>query len=495
MDKLSVICLFNQQLFPWEWGIPIHFAENRWEVEVISSEKPKFKKLSERLLFLLPQRPERKMISDHPLFQKNEAVQSNDQALVVCSSDLVNVARSLFPTSNILFYQIGIERSRNKFNYFTALDMINNKGLTPVKIKLLGLNSSRSRLVQMGQTTTDRISLHRNHQNAGYFAAYLLLNIARKQGIPIGIADSKSQLISASDQKVVLRLIFKYFFYLLKRISGLNKKTSWKTFLAKKPKKQMAALDLSRLKWQEFRPYVNGQVADPFIYDYKGQTAVFYEFIPDGLKKGEIHCSLIDDKGNVINSQPILVKDYHLAYPFVFEFKSKLYMIPDSGSNHIVDIYECTHFPFKWEHKKTIFQGQKMVDCTLMEYDNKWWMFCNITENSHLSSTDHLHIFVTDDPVEGEWIPHRKNPIMSEAGKARPAGRIFQEDGTWYRPSQNSSFSYGYGLNINKIITLNDQDYQEELINSFAPWEGDMAGIHTVNSTDKWVIVDMKKSV
>jgi hypothetical protein len=74
---------------------------------------------------------------------------------------------------------------------------------------------------------------------------------------------------------------------------------------------------------------------------------------------------------------------------------------------------------------------------------------------------DELFLFRSDDLLSGQWEPHPLNPVISDARTARPAGRIFEQNGVLYRPSQDCSRCYGYAVNINKIVELDEQRYRE----------------------------------
>ena len=91
------------------------------------------------------------------------------------------------------------------------------------------------------------------------------------------------------------------------------------------------------------------------------------------------------------------------------------------------------------------------VDSTILFHNNKWWLFTGIKENDGASNSDELFLFYSQDPTSDQWIPHPQNPIISDVRRARPAGKIFSYQNKLYRPSQNGSYHYGYGININRI--------------------------------------------
>jgi hypothetical protein len=133
------------------------------------------------------------------------------------------------------------------------------------------------------------------------------------------------------------------------------------------------------------------------------------------------------------------------------------------------------------------------VDTTLFFRNNKWWLFTNMIENNGSSSWDELFLFYSDSPLSNNWIPHEKNPIISDVRSARSAGNFFKNSNSILRPSQNSSKNYGYSLVFNEIENINEHDYSEIIIqNIFPDWDKKITGIHTFNHLDGLTFIDGK---
>ncbi len=199
----------------------------------------------------------------------------------------------------------------------------------------------------------------------------------------------------------------------------------------------------------------------------------------------------MDEEGNYSDPEVVLDKPYHLSYPFIFEHESELYMIPESAENRTVELYKCVDFPLRWEFQMNLMEQVTAVDATLIFHQDKWWMFANITENEGASSWDELFLFSSDDLFSQNWTPHPLNPIVSDCKSSRPAGKIFIESGTLYRPSQNCSNHYGYGFNISEITTLNDEHYAETIVSKVTPdWDKNIIGTHTFNRAGSLHIID-----
>lgn len=238
-----------------------------------------------------------------------------------------------------------------------------------------------------------------------------------------------------------------------------------------------------------FAPDHKGFWADPFIVHWKNQTALFFEELPEGETTGNIVVSLFEEDGAPGAPRTVIKRDYHLSYPFIFEFDGELYMTPESAAANRVESYRCVQFPDVWEPHQVLLDGIKAYDPTLIEYDGRWWMFVSVEAGGN-SSADELHVFYASTPF-GNWTPHPLNPVNNDVRSARPAGAMYIEDGELYRPAQDCSVRYGYALSIQKILRLTDSDYAEEQVAHILPdWAPDSWGTHTVNQAAGITVYD-----
>lgn len=233
--------------------------------------------------------------------------------------------------------------------------------------------------------------------------------------------------------------------------------------------------------------------ADPHIVTMDDNYFIFIEEYIYNQSKGHIALIKMDKEGNYNYVGKILEKEYHLSYPFVFKFENNFYMIPETESNNNIELYKCTDFPKKWEYHGEIMNNINAVDTTIFNHNNKWWMFTGIKENIGGSNSDELFLFYSDNPLTDKWEPHPKNPIISDVRQARPAGKIFSFKGNIYRPSQNSSKFYGYGISINQINNITKKEYEETSITSILPnWDNNITRVHTFAYDSGLSMIDAK---
>lgn len=238
-----------------------------------------------------------------------------------------------------------------------------------------------------------------------------------------------------------------------------------------------------------FAPNHKGFWADPFVASWEGRTALFFEEMPEGETRGNIVVSEFGKDGSPGPPQTIIQRDYHLSYPFVFEYEGDLFMTPESADANRVEAFRCVEFPGRWEPYAILLDGIKAYDPTLIEHNGRWWMFVSVEDNGN-SSADELHLFHAPDPF-GEWVPHPQNPINADVRSARPGGALYRENGELIRPAQDCSVRYGYGLSIQKILRMTEEVYEEEEVCRILPdWAPNSWGTHTVNQAAGITVYD-----
>ncbi|MEL6863203.1 MAG: hypothetical protein AAFP19_02235 [Bacteroidota bacterium] len=231
--------------------------------------------------------------------------------------------------------------------------------------------------------------------------------------------------------------------------------------------------------------------ADPFLIEQAGQHYLFFEELLYATDKGHICVMEIDEEGKHSDPIRILEKDYHLSYPFVFEYQEQYYLIPESYQSGRIELYECTRFPDQWQHKMNLMENLCAMDTTLIEYQGKWWLFSAITAHRSASHHDELCLFYADHPLSQEWTPHPQNPIVSDVRSARPAGNIYWSDGKLIRPSQDCARKYGFGFRLNEIEILNETEYREKCILHVRPdWDPSLRRTHTYVHQPGMTLID-----
>lgn len=393
------------------------------------------------------------------------------------------------------------DNSVNRGGPAGAWEVLENWDTTGVILQILSENLDGGTILSTSFSATDKVSIKRNKNNYYWKALSMLprklsqlytqgeeefFNSIEQQNTTtdfyynrLFVNPTNAQAITAFIRiyskkiKHSIKSIFYFDQWIL--LYQFNKKSAWSK---------------SFFRFTRLVPPKDRFWADPFVYEKDDNYFIFIEELIYKENKGKISVMEIDAKGNYTQPKTILEKDYHLSYPFIFDDNDSLYMIPETSGNNTVELYKCVDFPLKWELSKVLLNNLKAVDSTILKYNNKYWLFCNIKENEGASSLDELFLFYSD-KLEDNWISHPCNPIVSDVSQSRPAGRIFKENGKLYRPSQDSSKCYGYGMKINEIIELSETTYKEITIQSIHPnWAKDLLSTHTINKAGKLTVID-----
>jgi len=226
--------------------------------------------------------------------------------------------------------------------------------------------------------------------------------------------------------------------------------------------------------------------ADPFPVKFEGKYFVFFEEYL--YKDDKAHISVIElSKSGASEATPVLKRDYHLSYPFMLHWNDRYLMIPETAANKTIEVYSAQSFPDEWKLETVLFEGIAARDATLFEVEGVWWMFVAIADTEF---SDELHLYYSESPL-GPWKPHARNPVKSDVRNSRPAGRPFYWKGDLYRPAQDSTERYGYGMRINKIVQLTPAEFREEEVSQILPqWRKDLRGTHTLNMCDDLTVID-----
>lgn len=331
--------------------------------------------------------------------------------------------------------------------------------------------------------------------NLKYFQSIPLILRNIKRINDSGIKDSSFPLSNYSDKHIrvndigiIKRLVFGVFKTIKNNLYRFSHFNQWVLMF------QLNSHTKSDLDFNDFIEMIPPKDrfwADPFVV-FRNNT--YYIFVEELIYKNKIgHLSVIemDINGNYSKPSPILIKPYHLSYPFIIEDDNDIYMIPETSQNKTIELYKCVNFPLEWKFVKNIMTNVVAVDTTIYKRDGQYWLFTNLREQNGGSKHIELNLFTSKDILSDDWVSHPNNPIVKNVSKARPAGNLFSVDDELYRPSQDCSKHYGYAISINKIGQMTSNVYEEELVSKIKPQlNSRIISTHTINYNNDLVIID-----
>jgi hypothetical protein len=168
-------------------------------------------------------------------------------------------------------------------------------------------------------------------------------------------------------------------------------------------------------------------------------------------------------------------------------------MVPEARASGSVAIYELSGGEQSWRLHALLLERADISDPTLVWHDSRWWLFG--VRNGSVDPDTRLMLWFAHD-LTGPWMEHPSNPVKTDVRSARPAGPLFRSNGQLFRPAQDCSSSYGARVRILRVVTLTEDDYEEEETGVVEPRDAGPypLGLHTVTGLGPITIVDGKRA-
>ena len=215
-------------------------------------------------------------------------------------------------------------------------------------------------------------------------------------------------------------------------------------------------------------------VADPFMIHSGGSWHMFFEVLNSESGRGEIGLASSQD-GMVWHYQKIVLREpFHLSYPYVFEWDSQIYMVPESYQARSVRLYKAVDFPISWSFVGDLLTGDDFEDTCVFRFSDRWWLITDHARPPYWAGT--LRLFYSQH-LTGPWIEHPKSPIINgNPHIARPAGRVIVWNDRVIRFTQDCSPVYGSAVRAFEITELTTTSFHEQPMNSRPVLEGSGMG-------------------
>jgi len=185
-----------------------------------------------------------------------------------------------------------------------------------------------------------------------------------------------------------------------------------------------------------------------------------------------------------------LEKNYHLAFPFLFEHIDEQYCIPENSEGNSIDLYKYDVLTGKLLFEQTLIENLKAVDPGLFFHNGYWWLFFT----DKVSTNERLHLWYSE-KMRGPFTSHANNPVKVDIRSSRPAGNLFVLGEKLYRPTQDCTIRSGRRICINEVVSMTPTAFIEREFSILNPDSNskNSKGMHTFYVTDGTVIVDGKR--
>ena len=204
---------------------------------------------------------------------------------------------------------------------------------------------------------------------------------------------------------------------------------------------------------------VASYVADPFMVPVGGEWYMFFEVLNRQTRKGQIGLATSRNGLTWTYRQIVLDEPFHLSYPYVFQWRSGWYMVPESCAKNAIRLYRAEPFPTRWVYVRDLIPNCDHADPSLIYHNERWWLFASSGNTKR--KADNLHVFHAND-LHGEWTEHAQSPVVRDNTEiARPGGRILFLGDRLVRYTQDCRTVYGHQVRAIRIDDLSLNRYVE----------------------------------
>ncbi|KAH9312959.1 hypothetical protein KI387_027994, partial [Taxus chinensis] len=203
-------------------------------------------------------------------------------------------------------------------------------------------------------------------------------------------------------------------------------------------------------------------VADPFLYIQGDALYLFFETKNAITMQGDIGVAKSVDQGATWHHLGIaLDEEWHLSYPYVFEYDGQIYMTPEGSEKGDFRLYRALDFPLQWRLEKVLLK-KPIVDAFVIHHNEHVWLFGSDFSRFGAKKNGELEIWYADS-LFGTWKQHKGNPVhnLDKSLGARNGGRPFVFDGQLYRIGQDCGGTYGHRIRAFRVEVLTKEKYKE----------------------------------
>jgi hypothetical protein len=348
---------------------------------------------------------------------------------------------------------------------------------TEAVLKRLDADPDGGTVIGTARVATDRISVHRATTRLRWKAASLAERALRDltAGEPAGRQPQR-----VTNAGMLLPLVSVAANFAMQKVRDRATDEQWMVAFA------FGHQDFRR--FHRLEPPRDRMWADPFVIREGERTWIFIEEMEFANPRGVLAVIEAHRDGTWPAPVRILERPYHLSYPCVFRWDGAYWMVPETGGDRTVQLFRATDFPFRWELVQVLLRDIEAVDATPFEHGGRWWLY--LTTPSSPRVYDELSIYHAETPL-GPWLPHRRNPVLSDIVGGRCGGRPFLRNGRLVRAAQDGAKRYGHAMELREIVTLTPDAWEERVLERILPdWAPGLGGTHTLNVDGDVTVID-----
>ncbi len=206
--------------------------------------------------------------------------------------------------------------------------------------------------------------------------------------------------------------------------------------------------------------------ADSFLFVKGDELFLFYE-LQHWDDPGVI--AMVKTRDLKTWTQPVVVlkQPFHLSFPYVFEDKGRVYMVPESQEDDAIHLFQADNDELTSFSKVRTLMRQQRTEGMHYNYDDshvylkdgKYYLFTSYQKDWMY----YQELFVADDLLNGEFRRHPKSPVCVSNEFGRNGGSLIHFDGRLLRVTQDCHADYGANVSLMEMTCLSPTDYEEQL--------------------------------
>lgn len=240
--------------------------------------------------------------------------------------------------------------------------------------------------------------------------------------------------------------------------------------------------------------------ADPLTFGYDNKVYLFTEAFDRKDFIGRIAVSTVDNEGKISIPKVIIKENYHMSFPYVFQWNDDIFMIPESCENMSINLYRCLKFPERWELEAQFSTSEQFVDAVVQVIDAGKISLLGSTVNPDNPLQVGYRRYTIKKNESGYYCQKDENFSTDWNHNDRNAGKPIERNGKTLIPTQESS-SRDYGIRVNFRELDKNMIPKDEIISSMDIGnvkfdsnikKTDMIGVHTYSCQDSIEVTDLR---
>lgn len=205
--------------------------------------------------------------------------------------------------------------------------------------------------------------------------------------------------------------------------------------------------------------------ADSFLFVKDDELFLFYE----SQHWDDPGCIMMTKTKDLRTwSKPVIVlsEPFHLSFPYVFEDKGVIYMIPESQENDTIRLYQGNSDLTGFKYVRTLLRQERIGnlnfnynDSHVFSKNGKYYLFTSYQKDW----VYYQELYMSEDLLNGVFVKHPQSPICVSNEFGRNAGSLIDYKAKLLRVTQDCHRSYGDNISLMEITHLDENHYEEQL--------------------------------